>query len=279
MSIYDANTTIVNDGNPDHLRWFYGEYENSTGSSRSDIIIGNSLDNVISGGSGSDYIAGESGNDTINGGMDIDTAIYSGNATDYIVFADSTGHYIVNDLKHDDGDDGRDILTDIEFLRFADGTVPIEDITELRIIDNDANYWNATIGLPNVETVSAAEAQLYRTYFGAMQRLPDDEGFAWWLKEIQEGRHDLNSMAAGFIWSEEFLGYVNAPDGNSIPNNAFLTHMYEGVFGREPDGAGYDWWLNELNSGHRSQVDVLVDMTQSNEYVELTLVGVVDYLC
>lgn len=50
------------------------------------------------------------------------------------------------------------------------------------------------------------------------------------------------------------------------------------VFGREPDESGYVWWLEELDSGRRSQVDDLVDMTQSNEYVELTKKYVVDYL-
>jgi hypothetical protein len=131
--------------------------------------------------------------------------------------------------------------------------------------------------------VSAAEAQLCRTYFGAMQRFPDAEGFAWWLGEIQAGRYTLRTMAAGFIWSDEFHSYVNVPpnrpdDIHPIPNDVFLTHMYKGVFGREPDGVGYNWWLNELNSGRRSQDQVLVEMTQSNEYVELTLNKVVDYL-
>jgi len=32
-----------------------------------------------------------------------------------------------------------------------------------------------------------------------------------------------------------------APDGNSIANGAFLTHMYNEVTGREPDGDGCEW--------------------------------------
>ena len=54
--------------------------------------------------------------------------------------------------------------------------------------------------------------------------------------------------------------------------------MYVNVFGREPDQGGFDFWFGELDSGNRNQTDVLVDMTQSNEYVELTLNAVVDYL-
>lgn len=146
------------------------------------------------------------------------------------------------------------------------------------LLDDDEFLWNSSIQFPNGEVASSAASQLFRTYFGSLLRTPDDGGFNWWLGEIEAGRHDLNSMAGGFIWSAEFLGYVNAPDGNSIANDVFLTHMYQGVFGRAPDGDGYNWWLNELDSGNRSQVNVLVDMTQSNEYVELTMLDAADYL-
>ncbi|MCF6239604.1 MAG: DUF4214 domain-containing protein, partial [Candidatus Marinimicrobia bacterium] len=179
-----------------------------------------------------------------------------------------------------------DILTNMEYLQFANETLPVEEaISQLDIIDDDLYYWDSMIGLPNGESVSVDEAQLYRTYFGAMQRTPDDGGFSWWLDQIQIGNHDLRSMTAGFIWSDEFLGYVDAPDGNSIPNEVFLTHMYEGVFGRVADEGGFNWWLDQLNGGYKgqdtgwpTQAEVLVDMTQSNEYVELTVTGVVDYL-
>jgi len=64
------------------------------------------------------------------------------------------------------------------------------------------------------------------------------------------------------------------------------------VFGREPDEDGYNWWLDQLDnglhyddpneatpeSGYQSQVQALVEMTQSNEFVELKLTGCVDYL-
>ena len=64
-----------------------------------------------------------------------------------------------------------------------------------------------------------------------------------------------------------------------------MNHMYKGVFGREPDEGGFNWWMEQLrngfhgkDAGYRSQVQALVDMTQSNEYVELTAKRVVDYL-
>ena len=85
-------------------------------------------------------------------------------------------------------------------------------------------------------------------------------------------------MLAGFIWSEEFLGFFGAPDGNSIDDEAFLDHIFVTVFGREPDQEGRNFWLGELESGNRDQTRVLEEMTQSNEFVELTVIAVVDYL-
>ena len=85
-------------------------------------------------------------------------------------------------------------------------------------------------------------------------------------------------MLAGFLFSEEFLGLVNAEDGNAIDNSVFLNHVFVNVFGREPDEAGFNFWIGELDSGNRSQTRVLEEMTQSNEFVELRLKDVVAFL-
>lgn len=140
-----------------------------------------------------------------------------------------------------------------------------------RLVDDDDNYWDAAILLEDGTEVTAEQAQLFRVYYGALGRAPDTDGFDWWIAEIEAGRHDLNSMAAGFICSDEFLAHVNSEDGNSIDNEVFLNYVYRTVFGREPDVAGFNWWLQILVSGEKSNVQVLVDMTQSNEYAELTL--------
>ena len=89
MSLYDARTTVVNQGNPGHLRWFYGEYENASGSHLTDAIIGNSLPNSISGADGDDFLDGEEGNDTLNGGNG-DDEMLGGFGDDYFDW-DGTG--------------------------------------------------------------------------------------------------------------------------------------------------------------------------------------------
>lgn len=73
MSVYDAQNTILNGGDPKHLRWFYGEFENAKGSSWSDVMVGNSMSNRIAGLEGDDAIFGVDGDDWLEGGAGDDT--------------------------------------------------------------------------------------------------------------------------------------------------------------------------------------------------------------
>jgi serralysin len=77
---------------------------------------GNALDNVITGGDGDDVITGAGGNDTINGGAGTDTAVFSGTIAQSTV---ST----VNGVTTVAGPHGTSVLTNVEYLRFSDGTL------------------------------------------------------------------------------------------------------------------------------------------------------------
>ena len=56
-------------------------------------------------------------------------------------------------------------------------------------------------------------------------------------------------MVEGFLWSDEFLGFFDdAGVPNDIGSDDFILHMYENVFGREPDpmalsGGSISWIL------------------------------------
>lgn len=146
------------------------------------------------------------------------------------------------------------------------------------IIDDDDAYWDADVGLEGGGVIPAALAQLFRVYFGALGRLPDTSGFAWWSTEIEEGRLNLDGVAEGFYNSPEFRDLADSNSNGSVSDSELINHMYLGVFGREPDPPGFEWWLEELESDRRSPADVLVEMTQSNEYVLLTLDAVASFL-
>ncbi len=82
-----------------------------------DIVVGGLGDDAIYGGSGADEVEGDGGNDVLDGGSEIDTAVYAGNQSSYqISFDAATGKTTVSSL-----DDGIDLLSNIEQIKFKDG--------------------------------------------------------------------------------------------------------------------------------------------------------------
>lgn len=84
------------------------------------ILAGDSEDNRINGFAGDDNLRGNEGNDLINGGEGNDTAYYSGNSGDYEIFHNESGGLIVL------GDDGTDMLSNVEGLHFDGDNVTID---------------------------------------------------------------------------------------------------------------------------------------------------------
>ena len=105
-------------------------FENVYGGDAGDVISGNDADNLLygmrgddmlSGGFGSDFLIGGVGNDVLAGGLGVDTARYFGNYADYsLTFGGAD--LIVS------GGEGVDLLSDIEFLAFADRTVAVATV-------------------------------------------------------------------------------------------------------------------------------------------------------
>ena len=81
--------------------------ENAIGGSGADTLFGSSGDNVLTGGAG---------NDRIDGGLGTDTVVFSGNRSAYTITWNGQTANVV-------GPDGTDVISNVEFLRFADHTI------------------------------------------------------------------------------------------------------------------------------------------------------------
>ena len=95
-------------------------------------VFGNGGADLIFSGEGNDTLAGGAGDDTIDGNVGEDTAVYSGNHTDYVITVDAS--YLLDPFfatatvqQIGGGGDGTDTLTNVEFLKFADGTFNITE--------------------------------------------------------------------------------------------------------------------------------------------------------
>lgn len=89
--------------------------ENAIGGTAADIINGNASANRVTGGQG---------NDTMDGGLGVDTAVFSGRSANYAITALSTGGWQVKDIL---GADGTDFVINIESLAFSDRDVALVD--------------------------------------------------------------------------------------------------------------------------------------------------------
>jgi Ca2+-binding RTX toxin-like protein len=78
-------------------------------------------DDFLQGGEGDDTVQGGSGSDILEGGGGTDTAVLTGRTTDYTIFIGNDGKLQITD--HRPNGDGTDLLTDIELLQFADGSM------------------------------------------------------------------------------------------------------------------------------------------------------------
>ncbi len=88
--------------------------ENVIGSNFNDSIYGDSNDNALKGGGG---------NDTLDGGDGLDVVIYSGKSDEFNITKNGDGSFTVEDINTSDGDEGTDIITNIDQLLFGGNTI------------------------------------------------------------------------------------------------------------------------------------------------------------
>lgn len=136
---------ISGTGNSGH-NFIYGNdgANGINGREGNDYIKGGGGNDGLSGDSGADTLVGGTGDDVIDGGTGRDIAVFSGNVADYVFTPNGSGFYI-QDMNTADGDDGKDLITNVEVLRFQDGDVGVV----LPIADSNAGTNHVLEGAAN----------------------------------------------------------------------------------------------------------------------------------
>jgi VCBS repeat-containing protein len=124
------------------------------GTKGSDDLVGSAVKDVITAYAGDDTLTGLAGNDSMDGGAGIDTAVFSGNKTDY------TFQTLAGGLFQVSGPDGVDNLTNIEFLKFGADTWTI-NLTQVNdapvvsgVVTGTATEDGATVALDALANAS-----------------------------------------------------------------------------------------------------------------------------
>ncbi|MEM9248758.1 MAG: DUF4214 domain-containing protein [Pseudomonadota bacterium] len=102
-------------------------------------------------------------------------------------------------------------------------------------------------------TVREDIAKVYVGYFG---RSPEPEGFDYWISENNRG-FTMPEIAASFSVQEESTSrYPYLANPNVADPGAFVDSVYQNLFNRDPDPAGREFWINELNEAQGRPVAV-----------------------
>ncbi|PXX45050.1 DUF4214 domain-containing protein [Undibacterium pigrum] len=208
------------------------------------IAFGAYIENAI-GGAGNDKLignkvnntfTGNGGNDTIDGGLGLDLANYASAHSNYTITASGS----VALVKANSGTEGSDTLFNIERLHFSDENIALD--------------------------INGIAGQAYRLYQAAFDRKPDLKGLGYWIADMDKGS-SLTTVAAGFMLSPEFQKLY----GSSPSNTTLITNFYQNVLHRTPDKAGFDYWLDQLNTKKITAAGALASFCESAENQALVI--------
>ncbi|MES2317923.1 MAG: DUF4214 domain-containing protein [Pseudomonadota bacterium] len=202
--------------------------------SKVNLAISSTLN--VGGTAGNDILRGTSGNNAISGQGGIDTAVYAGARAGYTVRSGSGGFSVTS------GADGFDWLAGMERIRFGDSALAID--------------------------IDGHGGQAYRIYQAAFDRAPDQVGVGYWMDRLDAGA-SRTAVARGFVDSQEFANMY----GVNPTNLTFVTKLYAHVLHRNPDGPGFDYWMNVLGQG-ADRAEVLAAFSESPENI-LQVVGTI----
>lgn len=227
-----------NGGGPNDNRIFTGASDDFVrGGDLAELINGGADNDTLEGENGNDSLVGEAGNDRleggrgndlVNGGAGIDTAAFSGAQSAYTLTL-SAGSTVIQDRRGDGN--GQDTLIGIERLDF--------DTDFFDGIPFDLQQFAGTTGLSVTDFENFIE--LYIAYFN---RAPDAVGLNFWGTAFANGV-SLAESAGLFVNQVETL----AAYPTDLSNSDLVATIYQNVLGRIPDQAGFEFWVNALDSG------------------------------
>lgn len=100
-----------------------------------------------------------------------------------------------------------------------------------------------------------------RLYSAYLTRIPDASGLNFWLGRRRSG-WTLAEISSSFAGSSEFQRRYG-----SLTNRQFVEQIYLNVLGRPGDPGGISFWTGQLDRAVRSRGQVMLNFSESSEYV------------
>ena len=162
-----------------------------------------------------DTLKGQPGTDFFDGGLGLDTVVYSGPIERYTINK-SGNRYVVSEPT---GSDDTDYLSNIERLQFSNGKLAL---------DLDGNAGDA--------------ARLIGTLLGPSY--VKDKALAGLVIGLLDQNYSSEAIASMGLGTSMYLGLAG-----SGSNEAFVKHVFKNVVGRPPQEAELQTYVGMLSSG------------------------------
>jgi Ca2+-binding RTX toxin-like protein len=253
------------------------------GGDGNDTILGNENANLIDGGAGNDVLEGRGGNDTITGGSGADR-VTGGSGSDLIdggsgsdVMSGGTGNDVIFG-----GDQFQLTETEGSVYRLYEAT--FDRAPDLAGFNTQVGAISSGLALSSIAANFVNSAEFVRTYGSVddgefvtllydnvLDRAPDPQGFAFWTGRLDSGVSSRADVLLGFSQSAEFRAktlpeaseFANDQLYGEIPGQVF--RIYGAALDRQPDPAGFEFWLDQAESG--SSIETIVGgFFNSNEF-------------
>jgi hypothetical protein len=130
------------------------------------------------------------------------------------------------------------------------------------------------------DTAARAEVDVVGDFYrGLLARLPDGDGFAYWVARFRSAQchgagsvsDEAEAISSQFAASDEYAGRARS-------NVEFVSDLYDAFMRRGPEKSGLDFWVGELQSGRQGRDQVRHAFEQSQEF-QSRVQAIVDQGC
>jgi serralysin len=204
------------------------------GGYHNDTLNGGGENDILWGGAGNDELHGDAGDDFLDGYTGADTAVFSGQRSDYTITQLANGNITVADNQT--GRDGTDTLTHVKYVRFSDQTIELSMAAAL-----------PTLGIAATSAVKAegssdiADTWTNFTFTVTRTNLTEPSPVATWTVTGLSADDVLTPSGPVFFESGSYSATILVkvrPDKIIEPNEAFTITLSNPINATVADNAG-----------------------------------------
>lgn len=126
------------------------------------------------------------------------------------------------------------------------------------------SYMQGVLGATTSRAELAAVMDFYR---GFLNRLPETEGFNYWVNRFRVAQcqsasavnTEVNNISSQFLSSSEYLN-------RNRPNRDYVADLYYAFLRRGGDSQGFNYWVNQLDGGLQTREQLRLHFLYSAEF-------------